>query len=175
MCTRRRRVLWAQAPEVSVCSARFCIPAHPSLLLPPYFSRPGDLALVWSTQAWAAAATGDYGRYLAAEERTLRVVGLSDEFSAATLIHIAEAARAVGDWDKADRYAQAARAAARERGNPVLVEESEYLRRAIQRRERGALAVDPRRADVNALVQDYKARLRRWRGPRPGEPSPPPV
>jgi tetratricopeptide (TPR) repeat protein len=144
-------------------------------VLPPYFKRPGDLALVWSTQAWAAAATGDHGRYLVAEERTLRVVGLSDEYSAAALIHVAEAARAVGEWDKADRYAHAAGAAARERGNTAIEQEAEDLRGAIQRRERGAVAVDPPRGEVTELVQDYKARLRRWRGPKPGEPGPLPV
>lgn len=145
-------------------------------LLPRYFTRPGDLALVWSTQAWAAAASGEHGRYLVAEERTLRVVGLSDEFSAAALIHVAEGARAIGDWEKADRYAQAAAVAARERGNTVIEQEAADLRSAIHRQERGAVAVEPARGeDVAALVQDYKARLRRWRGPKPGEPGPPPV
>lgn len=145
-------------------------------LLPPYFTRPGHLALVWSTQAWAAAATGEHGRFLVAEERTLRVVGLSDEFSAAALIHVAEGARAVGDWDKAARYAQAAGAAARERGNTAIEQEALDLHAAIQRHERGAMAVEPPSGeDVTALVQDYKARLRRWRGPKPGEPGPPPV
>ena len=105
----------------------------------------------------------------------MTIQSLPDEYSAAALIHVAEAARAVGEWDKADRYAQAAGAAARERGNTAIQQEAEDLHGAIQRRERGAVAVDPPRGEVTELVQDYKARLRRWRGPKPGEPGPLPV
>lgn len=144
-------------------------------LLPPYFSRPGDQALIWSTQAWAASVIGD-ARCHAAEERTLRVVGLTEEHSAAALIHLAEGARARGDWDRADRYAVAAAAAARRRANTAAEREAEELRVAVSARDRGATPSEPRglvgRVDVQVLVDDYKRRLRRWRGPDPGGPGP---
>ncbi|HEX8394243.1 MAG TPA: tetratricopeptide repeat protein [Longimicrobium sp.] len=154
-----------------------CLYFRPALellqMLPRYFTRPEEAALVWSTQAWAAAASGERERFLVAEERTVRAIGPATEYSAPAMTHLAEAARATGEWERAERYAQAAADAAREWGDTGTERESRELLQAIRMRQQGAATLNPKEAELAELVQTYKARLRRWKGPTPGARPPP--
>ncbi|MCA1789604.1 MAG: tetratricopeptide repeat protein, partial [Thioalkalivibrio sp.] len=88
----------------------------PALMLcegvPALVPRPNDAALVWSTVAWAAAGAGKREQFHQAEGEALQLLGLSNEHAPAALLHLAEGARALGDWETAKRYAAAAVTAA---------------------------------------------------------------
>ncbi|HLL48380.1 MAG TPA: tetratricopeptide repeat protein, partial [Longimicrobiaceae bacterium] len=86
----------------------------------PSINKPEELALVYGTMARAAGGARHRERYEDAEERALKVFGTHEEFSSATLIHLAEGARAFRKWDKSERYAALALEIARRRKESLL-------------------------------------------------------
>ena len=128
--------------------------------------RPAVEPVVCATLARAAAGAGQGARYRELEGRVLQLVGMHDEFASATYIHLAEAARAVGYWSAAARYASAAIDAAGRRGHSLVEDDARELTRQIALREPAPPEVPlPEPERVEALVRRFTARLRRWKSP----------
>lgn len=135
----------------------------PALLLsegvPALIPRPGDAALVWSTVAWAAAGAGKQDAFRDAERETLQLLGLASEHAPATLIHLAEGARALGEWEAAKRYAAASATAAAERNDAAIALEAAELMTALHAKAPAPTEVEPS-AEMQALLRELRARVR---------------
>lgn len=77
--------------------------------------RPDEMGLMFGTTARAAGGVGRVSRYEAAERAALELIGRREDYAAGSLVHLAEGARLLGDWDRAERYAADALAIARRR------------------------------------------------------------
>jgi tetratricopeptide (TPR) repeat protein len=134
-----------------------------------------DQALTWSSLAWAAGGAGLRERYREAERATLEHVAGNREFAPAIFIHLAHGARALWEWDRAQRYAEAARESASQNGDRVLEKEAAELLESITRREPPPPQAEPDDA-LESLARLIVTRLGRWRAPgqgRPGTGEPP--
>lgn len=127
--------------------------------VPHLIPRPGDAALVWSTLAWAAAGAGRADRFSESESEALQLVGLAHELAPATLIHLAEGARALGSWEAARRYALASADAAKARGDAAIRQEAIELVAAVDRRV-PALPDEDAPDSILGLVRELRARIR---------------
>lgn len=126
--------------------------------------RPSVEAVVWATLARAAAGAGHIARLPVMKTRVLDLLRVHDEFAPAALIHLAEAARMVRDWSKAEVYATAALEAAQRREQPLIQADATILLNQIRLREaasREKPILEPER--VEALTRRFTARLQRWR------------
>jgi tetratricopeptide (TPR) repeat protein len=128
----------------------------------PLIRRPEEQALVLSSLAWAAAGAGRVQRLAEAERTTVELVGIFGDYAAGVFLHLAEGWRACGDWDRADRYAEAARLAAERRREPHLAREAANLRETIRRRQ-GAAGDAPPPPRTRGLLRDLSNRLQRWK------------
>jgi tetratricopeptide (TPR) repeat protein len=90
----------------------------------PLIQRLEERALVLTSLAWAAAGAGRMKRLAEAEQTAVELVGIFADFSAAVFLHLAEGWRQCSDWERADKYAEAARLAAEQRLEPHLVREA---------------------------------------------------
>ena len=134
----------------------------------PRAARPAVAALEWSTLAWAAAGSGRLHRYEEAERQALQLVSLHEEFAAAVMLHLAEGARQIGDWTRAERYAVHAAEAARFKQEVVLEREASELQTVIARREASLPDSDPPDlARIEYFTHRLEARLRRWKATGP--------
>lgn len=130
----------------------------------PLIARPEERALVLSTLAWSAAGAGRTHRFAEAERQALQLVGVYDDHTPSVFLHLAEGMRIAGDVEGADRYAEAAAAAAVERLDAGL--EGEALQMRIGLREG---VVQPRPVTVQPVprtrivVRDLAAALKRIR------------
>lgn len=135
----------------------------PALMLcegvPALVPRPNDAALVWSTVAWAAAGAGKSEQFREAEREALQLLGLSDEHAPATFIHLAEAARALGEWDAAKRYAAASATAAAERKDAAIAREAAELLVALDAREAATPEAEAS-PEMQALLRELRIRVR---------------
>jgi hypothetical protein len=86
------------------------------------------------------------------------------EFAPAIFIHLAHGARALRDWDHAQRYAEAARESAGQNEDHVLEKEAAELLVSIARREAPPLHA-PQSDALDSLARLMVARLGRWRAP----------
>jgi tetratricopeptide (TPR) repeat protein len=133
----------------------------PALMLcegiPDLMPRPNDAALVWATVAWAAAGSGRADAFRDAEHTTLQLLGLASEHAPATLIHLAEGARALGQWEAARRYAAASAAAAAERKDAAIAREAAALITALDAHAPAPPEVEPS-AEMEALLREFRAR-----------------
>jgi tetratricopeptide (TPR) repeat protein len=127
--------------------------------IPALVPRPNDAALVWSTVAWAAAGAGKPDQYKYAERQTLQMLGLTDEHAPATLIHLAEGARALGEWDVAKRYAEASATAAAERKDAAIAREAAELIIALDAEE-AAPPEEHASPEMQALLRELSIRVR---------------
>lgn len=133
----------------------------------PRAARPAVAALEWSTLAWAAAGSGRSQRYHEAERQALQLVSLHDEFASAVMLHLAEGARQIGNWSRAERYAIHAAEAARNRKEVVLEREALELQAAIaQRRVSPSDSDPPDLPRIEQFTHRLEARLRIWKEPR---------
>jgi tetratricopeptide (TPR) repeat protein len=124
-----------------------------------------DQALAWSSLAWAAGGAGLRERYREAERSTLEQVGTQRrEFAPAIFIHLAHGARALRDWDRAQRYAEAARGSAAQNEDQVLGKEAAELLVSIARREAPPPQA-PQSDALDSLARLVVVRLGRWRAP----------
>lgn len=128
----------------------------------PLIQRPEEQALVLSSLAWAAAGAGRVERLAETERTTVELVGIFADFAAAAFLHLAEGWRACGDWERAGRYAEAARVAAEQRKEPHLAREAVDLRDTISQRG-GAVAEAPPSARTRGVLRVLSNRLREWK------------
>lgn len=128
----------------------------------PLIRRPEEQAMVLSSLAWAAGGAGRTRRLTEAERAAAELVGIFAAYASATFLHIAEGWRACGDWERAERYAEAAIAAAERRQEPHYAREATELMELIRRRE-GLVPDAPAGPRTKAVLRDLSARLRGWK------------
>lgn len=134
-------------------------------------SRPGIQALVWSTLAWAAAGARKEHRFREAEQKALSLSAVYDEFAGTVLDHLAEGARIIGEWDKAERYAAEALEIARSRFDGGVEQDALRLLDAIAIREPPPPAVELEYSErVARFNRRLLAKLAKWKAP--GRPPP---
>jgi tetratricopeptide (TPR) repeat protein len=128
----------------------------------PLIRRPEEQAMVLSSLAWAAAGAGRTNRLAEAERAAAELVGIFGEYGPSVFIHLAEGWRACADWERADRYAEAAHVAAEQRKEPHLAREAADLRETI--RQRGSAARDePPLSRTRGVLRALSARLNNWK------------
>jgi tetratricopeptide (TPR) repeat protein len=128
----------------------------------PLIRRPEEQAVVISSLAWAAAGAGRLNRLAEAERTAAELVGIFDEYGPAVFIHLAEGWRACAEWERADRYADAALRAAERRKEAHLAREAANLRETIRQRGRPERDTQPG-PRTRAVLRDVSARLGRWK------------
>ena len=141
-------------------------------MIAPRAQTPALQTLFWSTLAWAAAGALRRERFDEAERVVLRLVASQEEYTPAALIHLAEGARGLGLWDRAEGYAASAVDAARSRKDTALEKEALDLMNTLVNRDPAPpeeAHPDPNR--VAGLVRTFKARLRKWDTPSRGRPG----
>jgi tetratricopeptide (TPR) repeat protein len=122
---------------------------------------PHDMGLLFGTTAEAAGSVGRAGRYAAAERAALELVNMEREHAAAAFARLASGARALCDWDRAERHARTSLQLARARHNRDQARETVTLLRSILRRESSPVAETlPEGAPVAMLARRIAARLR---------------
>jgi tetratricopeptide (TPR) repeat protein len=89
--------------------------------------RADQSVLVLGTLARAAAGAGRHGRFRTLERMLLPLTLRYEEFAAPAFIHLAEGARAFGDWAGAERYADAARQLAERRNDALIRRDAQAL------------------------------------------------
>jgi tetratricopeptide (TPR) repeat protein len=77
---------------------------------------PHERIVVCGTLARSAAALGDRLLFQSVSQDVLRGAGVSEEFAAQALVHVAAGAQSLGEWDLAERVAADALAIAERRG-----------------------------------------------------------
>lgn len=129
----------------------------------PLIERPDERCLVMSTLAWAAAGAGRLARLAEAERATLELVAIYDDYAPPVFLHLAEAFRAAGDVERADRFAAEAAHAAEARDEAQFVREAAEMR--LQLRDSGAHArMDlPPGGRTRAVLRDLTTRLKAWK------------
>lgn len=128
----------------------------------PLIDRPEERALVVSALAWAAGAAGWNSRRLDAERLASELVAEHDDYAPGVLIHLADACRATGEWDRALAFVAQAQESAVERQEPGLAHVALTLRAAIERREKHP----PEAPDTDAsaaLLRGISVRFGKWR------------
>jgi tetratricopeptide (TPR) repeat protein len=128
----------------------------------PLIQRPEERALVLSSLAWAAAGAGRLQRLGEAECTAVELVGIFPDFAAAVFLHLAEGWRLCSDWERADRYAEAARVAAEQRHEPHLAREATDLRERLRQRK-GVECDLPPTPRARGVLRDLSNRLRDWK------------
>lgn len=128
----------------------------------PLIHRAEERALVLSSLAWAAAGAGRLQRFAEAERTAVELSGIFADFAAAVFLHLAEGWRLCGDWERADRYAEAARVAAEQRQEPHLAREALDLRETLRERK-GVVSDAPPTARTRGVLRDLSNRLREWK------------
>ncbi len=143
--------------------------AHQSAALPllervaPCIGRADERGLVLSTLAWAAAGAGRTARLKDAEHAALELVAIYDQYAAPVFLHLAEAWRTAGGFDRARQYADEAERAARTRAEASFVREAAEMRAAL-RESVGRAHIDrPPTPRTLAVVRDLTAKLKAWK------------
>lgn len=128
----------------------------------PLIRHPEEQAIVLSSLAWAAGGAGQTRRLTEAERAAAELVGIFAAYASATFLHIAEGWRACGEWERAERYAEAAVVAAERRHEPHYAREAVGLREAIRQRQGVAREVPPE-PRTRSVLRDLSNRLRDWK------------
>jgi hypothetical protein len=125
-----------------------------------------------ATLAWAAAGRGLVHRAEDAERRAIAELAASPLQAAPSLIFLAEAARALGRWTRAERHALEAAAAAQRTNQGRFENDARRLLAEIEQRKPAEGIDAPELVEVYPLVRYFEIRLRRWKpGRDPGEPG----
>ncbi|HEX2091616.1 MAG TPA: tetratricopeptide repeat protein [Longimicrobiaceae bacterium] len=128
--------------------------------------RPDESLLVWGTLARAAAGAGQRRRFAEAEQKVVQLADSFEEFSPAAFIHLAEGARTVGEWTRAEKYTAEAVERARRRRNKVAERVGLELMEKISARELSPPEQEPEDRDrMEALILRIATRLRIWKAP----------
>lgn len=134
--------------------------------------RPSEELLLRRPIAWAAAGSTRVAFHDRAEHEVLQLIGMHDEYACAAYIHLAEGARHLARWERAERYAAAASEAAQRRKDIALEEEARNLLAVIGAREPAPREKQPQSADRTRMLTRWLAnRLRRWRASKPPDPG----
>lgn len=120
-----------------------------------------------STFAWAAAGCNLPNRFDDAERRVLQLLADHEDCAAAAYLHLAEGARLLERWTKAENYARTALAEAQRRQDAALEREAHALNAAIASRMRVPPAAEQLGADVHAIIRQFRVRLRKVPLPKP--------
>jgi tetratricopeptide (TPR) repeat protein len=128
----------------------------------PLIQRPEEQALVLSSLAWAAAGAGRLQRLAEAERAAVELAGIFADFAPAVFLHLAEGWRLSSNWERAERYAEAARIAAERRKELHLAREAADLCEAIRQRQGGARD-EPPASRTRGVLRDLSARLKGWK------------
>ncbi|HEU4559857.1 MAG TPA: hypothetical protein VFS20_18555 [Longimicrobium sp.] len=128
----------------------------------PLMEQPAELLLVFSTTARAAGGARRPERFGNAERAVLEMVGLYPEYAAASFVNLAEGARALGEWGRAEAYLRTALDVARQRKDAEPERVARELLQAVERRETPPPATGPD-DETAALTRRFAARLTRWR------------
>jgi tetratricopeptide (TPR) repeat protein len=125
-------------------------------------TRPHEMGLLFGTTAEAAGGARRAARYLAAERAALELVAMTGEHAGAALASLAEGARSLEDWPRAELHARESLVVALRQGDARQVEESRALLRAVLAREPAPPArTPPDGAPVAMLARRFAAHLRR--------------
>jgi hypothetical protein len=95
------------------------------------------------------------------------LVAHHDDYAPGVFIHLADASRAEGDWDRARELIAQAHEWAIKREEPGLAQVAMTLRAAIERKELHPLEI-PETDSSTALLRSILARFGRWRSPGQG-------
>jgi tetratricopeptide (TPR) repeat protein len=142
---------------------------HHSAALPllervmPLIARPDERSLVMSTLAWAAGGAGRLARLADAERATLELVAIYDDYAAPVFLHLAEAFRAAGDVDRADRFAEENARAAQAKGQGQFVREAAEMRMQLRESSAHGRMDIPPGARTRAILRDLTSRLKAWK------------
>lgn len=122
--------------------------------------RPDERSLVLSTLAWAAAGAGRPARLASAERAALELVAIYDDYAVPAFLHLAQAWRAAGGLESAQRYVDEAERAAAARNERHLLGEATELR--TQLRATGGIAVVdyPPSPRTQTVLRDLTARIK---------------
>jgi len=134
--------------------------------LDPAITKPEERVLVQSGIAHAAAALGHHEQYRAATKYALETGRTYSQYAHASLVHIACASRAAGEWDSAAEYVERAEQIARTVRDAVVEQVATELRSEIAARvpaERENTA--PRPYPMEMIEKMFAIRLRRWLAP----------
>lgn len=135
--------------------------------------RPKERALLWGSLAWAAAGAGSRERFHEAEERALQLVAEGDpDYAPGALLHLAEGARIVWEWDRAAAHARAAADLAAARKDAALLREAGELLELIDQRRPAEPPEPIAGARAEVLARRMARRLRKWRAPARSAPEP---
>lgn len=99
----------------------------------PYLRGPSARLLALSSIARAAAAAGDRETHALAVQASVRLTGNHPESTPVALVYLAEAARLIGDGDRAHEFALRGRDAARARDDRVVSQLAETLLMDLKR------------------------------------------
>jgi tetratricopeptide (TPR) repeat protein len=128
----------------------------------PLIHHPEEQAIVLSSLAWAAGGAGRTKRLAEAERAAAELVGIFADYASTSFLHIAEGWRACGEWERAERYADAAVVAAEHRQEPHYAREAIDLREAIRQRQGVARDVPPA-PRTKSVLRLLSNRLRDWK------------
>lgn len=132
----------------------------------PLMPQEVERAIAWSSLAWAAGGAGVRDRMREAEEQALQLAPKHPDFAPAIFVHLAEGARALGEWERAAGYAEAAWDLAREREAAALAQEARDLIQRVTARQPPEPGAEPD-GQVESLTRLALANLARWK-PRGG-------
>lgn len=133
---------------------------------------PQDQTLVWATLAHAAAGAGRWELYADAEKAARSRVALHQEFAPAVFVHLAEGARNLREWDRAENYAAMAVEAARHVQQGFVEQVALQLLDEIAIRQPPPPEETPPNQDqVRILTRRLLARLHKWKAPGSPEPG----
>ncbi|HEU4562084.1 MAG TPA: hypothetical protein VFS20_29925 [Longimicrobium sp.] len=118
-----------------------------------------------ATFAWAAAGRGLAHRYEDAERRALAQVEIDHQQAAPSLIFLAQGARVLRRWARAERHAREAIAAAARMNQPRYEKDARALLAEVLEQRPVPLA-DVEMVEVYPLARHFQVRLRRWKPPR---------
>ncbi len=151
---------------------RHFTPVIPVLqLTAPHIQAPEIQTLVWGSLARAAAGARRRDLFAESERKVLLRVAQYEEYASAALIHLAEGARAFGQWDQAEQYAERAVEIARNRKQALQERDALELLRRIAGREAAPSEGDPPNPDrVRMLARRFTARLQTWKALGPRKP-----
>lgn len=127
--------------------------------------RPDEQLLVHGSIARAAAGARRRGRFEEAEREILQVIELHEEYAPAALIHLAEGARAFGDWERAEHYATMALDRSRARKSGLVERDARELLEKLAAREPPPVEESADRERSTVLIQRFAARLKSWKAP----------
>jgi tetratricopeptide (TPR) repeat protein len=134
----------------------------------PLLSARADEVVAWGTVARSAAGARRIRRFTAAVARVDALAPSFGQAGAAALYSVAEAARLLGDWRMAERYATAAVRQAEAAGSIQVADLGNDLLKAIYSRTPGLPEQskhDPSGALLRRIAPTLRLRLQNWRGP----------